>query len=61
LAHRPLGASRAGAVIQAFFLGHVLPMLAVLGTLHQEVPPRLRNAYRLDDQRTLGMAFHHRH
>jgi hypothetical protein len=47
---------RAGTVIQAFFLGNVLPMLAVAGTLYQDSPTRLCNAYRLDDQQTLGMA-----
>jgi hypothetical protein len=47
---------RAGTVIQAFFLGNVLPMLAVVGTLYQDSPSRLCNAYRLDDQRTLGVA-----
>jgi hypothetical protein len=47
---------RAGIVIQAFFLGNVLPMLAVVGTLYQESPARLCNAYRLDDQQTLGTA-----
>ncbi len=47
---------RAGIVIQAFFLGNVLPMLAVVGTLYQDSPARLCNAYRLDDQQTLGTA-----
>jgi hypothetical protein len=45
---------RAGTVIQAFFLGNVLPMLAVVGTLYQDSPARLCNAYRLDDQQMLG-------
>jgi hypothetical protein len=47
---------RAGTVIQAFFLGNVLPMLAVVGTLYQDSPTRLCNAYRLDDQQNLGTA-----
>ncbi len=47
---------RAGTVIQAFFLGNVLPMLAVVGTLYQDSPARLCNAYRLEDQQTLGAA-----
>jgi hypothetical protein len=47
---------RAGTVIQAFFLGNVLPMLAVVGTLYQDSPARLCNAYRLDDQQMLGTA-----
>ena len=47
---------RAGTVIQAFFLGNVLPMLAVVGTLYQDSAARLCNAYRLDDQQTLGTA-----
>jgi hypothetical protein len=47
---------RAGTVIQAFFLGNVLPMLAVVGTLVQDSPVRLCNAYRLDDQQNLGVA-----
>jgi hypothetical protein len=47
---------RAGIVIQAFFLGNVLPMLAVVGTLYQDSPARLCNAYRLDDQQMLGTA-----
>jgi hypothetical protein len=47
---------RAGIVIQAFFLGNELPMLVVVGTLYQDSPARLCNAYRLDDQQTLGTA-----
>ncbi len=47
---------RAGTVIQAFFLGNMLPMLAVVGTLYQDSPTRLCNAYLLDDQQTLGAA-----
>ena len=43
-----------GTVVQAFFLGNVLPMLAVAGTLYQDSPTRLCSAYLLDDQQTLG-------
>jgi hypothetical protein len=44
----------AGSVVQAFFLGNVLPMMAVVGTLYQDSTTRVCNAYLLDDQRTLG-------
>lgn len=47
---------RAGTVLQAFFLGNVLPMLAVVGTLIQDSPTRVCNAYLLDDQQRLGTA-----
>lgn len=47
---------RAGTVIQAFFLGNMLPMLAVVGTLYQDAPSRLCNAYLLGDQQRLGAA-----
>ena len=47
---------RAGVVVQAFFLGNVLPMMAVVGTLYQDPSTRVCNAYRLDDQQTLGVA-----
>ena len=47
---------RAGTVVQAFFLGNVLPMMAVAGTLYQDSTTRLCNAYLLDDQQTLGAA-----
>jgi hypothetical protein len=46
--------SPAGTVLQAFFLGNVLPMLVVVGALYQEADSRLCNAYLLDDQRNLG-------
>jgi hypothetical protein len=49
---------RAGTVIQAFFLGNVLPMFAVVGTLVQDSAVRVCNAYRLDDQQALGSALH---
>ena len=46
---------RAGVVVQAFFLGNVLPMSAVVGTLYQDSAARVCNAYRLDDQQVLGI------
>ncbi len=45
---------RAGAVLQFFFLGNVLPMMVVVGWLYLESPLRLCNAYLLDDQARLG-------
>ena len=45
----------AGIVVQAFFLGNVLPMTGVAGMLYQDAPLRLCNAYRLDDQQSLGL------
>ena len=47
---------RAGPVLQAFFLGNMLPMLAVVGTLYQDSPARLCTAYLLEDQQRLGAA-----
>jgi hypothetical protein len=44
----------AGWVVQAFFLGNVLPMMAVVGTLYEDSTTRVCNAYLLDDQRLLG-------
>ncbi len=51
-----LGASwrRAGFVVQGFFLGNVLPMTAVVGTLYQDAPVRLCNGYRFDEQGLVG-------
>jgi hypothetical protein len=46
----------AGLVVQGFFLGNVLPMTVIVGTLYQDAPQRLCNAYRLDDQQQLGLA-----
>jgi hypothetical protein len=45
---------RAGLVVQGFFLGNVLPMTAVVGTLYQDAPDRLCNGYRLDEQVLVG-------
>jgi len=47
---------RAGVVVQAFFLGNVLAMTAVVGMLYQDSAVRVCNAYRLDDQQDLGVA-----
>jgi hypothetical protein len=47
---------RAGLLVQGFFLGNTLPMMAVAGQLYQESPLRLCNAYLLDDQVRLGQA-----
>lgn len=47
---------RAGVVVQGFFLGNVLPMTIVVGTLYQDSLLRLCNAYRLEDQQQLGFA-----
>ncbi|HNQ04376.1 MAG TPA: hypothetical protein PKH69_07155 [Thiobacillaceae bacterium] len=44
----------AGLVVQGFFLGNVLPMMAVVGQLYIDSPLRLCNAYLLDDQVRLG-------
>lgn len=45
---------QAGIVVQLFFLGNVLPMMAVAGALYIETPQRLCNAYRLDEQLWVG-------
>jgi hypothetical protein len=47
---------RAGLLVQGFFLGNVLPMMAVVGQLYQDSPVRLCNSYLLDDQVRLGEA-----
>lgn len=47
---------RAGLVVQGFFLGNVLPMTAVAGSLYLDAPLRLCNAYRMDEQQTVGQA-----
>ncbi|GGH61269.1 hypothetical protein GCM10010975_24770 [Comamonas phosphati] len=44
----------AGLVLQFFFLGNVLPMMAVAGQLYADSPLRLCNAYLQDDQIRLG-------
>ena len=45
---------QAGIVVQFFFLGNVLPMMAIAGSLYIETPQRLCNAYRLDEQLLVG-------
>lgn len=45
---------KAGLLVQAFFLGNVLPMTAAVGQLYQDSPLRLCNAYLLDDQVRVG-------
>jgi len=44
----------AGIVVQGFFLGNVLPMMAIAGSLYVDTPVRLCNAYRLDEQWWVG-------
>jgi hypothetical protein len=48
--------SKAGLLVQAFFLGNVLPMTAAVGQAYQDSPLRLCNAYLLDDQVWVGQA-----
>jgi hypothetical protein len=48
--------SQAGLLVQAFFLGNVLPMTAAVGQVYQDSPLRLCNAYLLDDQVRVGQA-----
>ncbi len=44
----------AGPVVQAFFVGSVLPMTVAAGSLFIEAPVRLCNAYLLGEQQRLG-------
>ena len=44
----------AGLLVQGFFLGNVLPMVAAAGQLYHDSPARVCNAYLLDDQMGLG-------
>lgn len=44
----------ANNVVQSFFLGNVLPMMAIAGSLYTETPLRLCNAYRRDEQVWVG-------
>ncbi|WP_423199989.1 MULTISPECIES: hypothetical protein [unclassified Cupriavidus] len=41
-------------VVQAFFLGNLLPMMAIVGSLYVDAPVRLCNRYRLDEQLAVG-------
>ena len=45
---------RASTVLQFFFLGNTLSMMAIAGMLYMNSPLRLCNAYLLDDQERLG-------
>lgn len=47
---------QAGTVLQGFFLGNTLPMMAIAGWLYETSPGRVCNAYRLDEQQRLGQA-----
>lgn len=44
----------AGLILQSFFLGYMVAMMAVVGMLYMDSPVRLCNAYLLDDQASLG-------
>jgi hypothetical protein len=44
----------AGLLMQGFFLGNVLPMMGVVGSLYETSPTRVCNAYLLGDQARLG-------
>lgn len=46
----------AGILVQGFFLGNTLPMMAIAGWLYETAPVRLCNAYRLGEQQWLGQA-----
>lgn len=46
--------ARAGLLVQAFFLGNLLPMTAAVGQAYQDSPLRLCNAYLLADQVRVG-------
>ena len=48
--------ARGGLLVQAFFLGNILPMTAAVGQAYQDSPLRLCNAYLLDDQVRVGQA-----
>ena len=48
--------NQAGTVLQGFFLGNALPMMAIAGWLYETSPVRVCNAYRLDEQQQLGQA-----
>lgn len=44
----------AGVIVQGFFLGNILPMMAIAGSLYETAPARVCNAYRLDEQQWVG-------
>ncbi len=45
-----------GVIVQGFFLGNVLPMMAIAGSLYETAPARVCNAYRLDEQQWVGQS-----
>ena len=47
---------KAGAIVQAFFIGNAVWMSVAVGMLYQELPQRLCNAYLQADQMTTGIA-----
>jgi len=46
----------AGIIMQGFFLGNVLPMMAIAGSLYVDTPLRLCNQYHLDEQFRVGQS-----
>lgn len=58
LAGAALGLSwqRVGTVVQVSLLGNMFPMMALTGTLYQDAPARVCDAYRLGDPQNLGRA-----
>jgi hypothetical protein len=46
----------AGIIVQGFFLGNVLPMMAIAGSLYVDTPIRLCNQYRLNEQLRVGQS-----
>lgn len=52
----PASLARSPSIVQLFFLGNFGAMMAIAGMQYQEMPQRLCNAYRLDDQVLTGDA-----
>lgn len=52
----PASLERSPWTVQLFFLGNFGAMMAIAGMQYQEMPQRLCNAYRLDDQVLTGNA-----
>ncbi|HEX2529962.1 MAG TPA: hypothetical protein VHK70_00660, partial [Burkholderiaceae bacterium] len=46
--------ARANRIIQLFFLGNLVSMMAIVGMLYQDAPQRLCNSYLIDDQVVAG-------
>jgi hypothetical protein len=46
--------ARANRIIQLFFLGNLVSMMAIAGMLYQDAPQRLCNSYLMDDQVVAG-------